>query len=86
MSRGTRGLVTMFEVSTGSVGESSAPSSNDSVHVSPINRCAATATMPGGERHRDSELAQRQMPRALQHLPLHLQAVAKEDHDQSDER
>ncbi len=43
--RGTRGLVTMLDVSTGSVGASSAPSSNDSVQERPINRRAAAATI-----------------------------------------
>ena len=32
MSRGTRGFVTTLDDSTGSVGDSSAPSRNDSVH------------------------------------------------------
>ena len=40
--RGTRGLVTTEEESTGSVGESSAPSSADSSQSSPTIQCAAS--------------------------------------------
>ena len=36
--RGTRGLVTMLEVNTGSVGESKAPNKSDSVQVKPTIR------------------------------------------------
>ena len=43
-SRGTRGLVTTLEDSTGSVGESSAPSRNDSVHVRSVTACVTSAT------------------------------------------
>ena len=35
-----------------------------------------------GDRHRDRELAQRQVPVALQHLALDLEAVPEQDHDQ----
>ena len=38
----------------------------------------------GGDRHRDDELAERQPPLALEHLRLHLEAVAEQDHDQRD--
>ena len=41
---GTRGLVTTFEDSTGSVGDNSAPTRNDSVHDSPISSLVASAT------------------------------------------
>ena len=41
---GTRGLVTTFEDRTGSVGDSSAPTRNASVHVSPISSLVASAT------------------------------------------
>ena len=41
--RGTRGFVTTLEDSTGSVGESSAPSRNACVHVRSVSACAATA-------------------------------------------
>jgi hypothetical protein len=34
--------------------------------------------------HRDGELAQWQLPLALQQFPLDLQAVAEQDHDQRD--
>ena len=51
-SRGTRGLVTTEEESTGSVGESSAPSRHDSSQPSPTIQCAATATIDAGDRHR----------------------------------
>src|SRR3954471_9342434 len=46
MIRGTRGFVTTLEESTGSVGDSSAPSRNDSVHERSVSTCAATATIP----------------------------------------
>ena len=42
-SRGTRGLVTTLEESTGSVGESSAPSRNDSVHDRSVRAWATSA-------------------------------------------
>jgi len=35
-----------------------------------------------GHRHRHDELAQRQVPVALQHLAVDLEAVAEQDHDQ----
>src|SRR4051794_5120345 len=43
--RGTRGVVTTLDDSTGSVGDSSAPSRNASVHERSVNAAAATATM-----------------------------------------
>ena len=42
-TRGTRGFVTTEEESTGSVGDSSAPSRNASVHPRPTSACAQTA-------------------------------------------
>ncbi len=42
--RGTRGLVTTLEDSTGSVGESSAPSRKDSVQLRPVTTLAVSAT------------------------------------------
>ena len=44
MMRGTRGLVTTTEDSTGSVGESSAPSRKHSVQPRSVSVCVATAT------------------------------------------
>src|SRR5919199_5947396 len=43
--RGTRGLVTTLEDSTGSVGDSSAPSRNASVHDRSVSAAAVTATI-----------------------------------------
>src|SRR3954469_16782810 len=43
MRRGTRGFVTTLDDSTGSVGDSSAPSRNASVHDRSVNAAAATA-------------------------------------------
>ena len=43
-TRGTRGLVMTLDESTGSVGESSAPSRNDSVQLRSVTRCATSAT------------------------------------------
>ena len=86
ITRGTRGLVTMLDVNTGSVGASSAPSRNDSVHESPTSRRADAATMIVVSGIAEHELAQRQMPLALEHLALDLEAVAKQDHDQRRER
>ena len=45
MMAGTRGFVTTLDDRTGSVGDSRAPSRNDSVHVRSVIRCAATAMM-----------------------------------------
>ena len=45
MRAGTRGLVTTLEERTGSVGDSSAPSRNDSVQVRSVMTCVATAMM-----------------------------------------
>ena len=42
--------------------------------------------MPAVTGIADRELAQRQVPRALQHLGLDLEAVAEQDHDQRDDR
>ena len=42
--RGTRGLVTTFDDSTGSVGDSSAPSSNDSVQPRSVSAWVINAT------------------------------------------
>ena len=39
-----------------------------------------------GERHRERQLAQREVPRLLEHLLLHLEPVAEQDHDQRDHR
>ena len=39
-----------------------------------------------GERHREHELPERQVPGLLKHLLLHLEAVAEQDHDQRDHR
>ena len=86
MMRGTRGLVTTAEESTGSVGESSAPSRNDSVHDNDGQRVRHQGDEDAGDRHREHELAQRQPPRALQHLALDLEPVAEQDHDQGDDR
>jgi hypothetical protein len=41
---------------------------------------------PRCERHGQHQLAQRQVPGALEHLGLHLEAVAEEDQDQRDHR
>src|SRR4051795_1265497 len=46
MTRGTRGLVTTVEERTGSVGDSNAPSRNDSVQSRSVSTCVATATIP----------------------------------------
>ncbi len=84
---GTRGSVTTPEDSTGSVGESSAPSRK---RLGPAqarsSRARAARRSMRGDRHRDRELAQRQLPVALQQLAVHLEAVAEQDHDQRDRR
>ena len=85
-TRGTRGLVTTLEESTGSVGDSSAPTRKLSVQPSPVSQCVATRDDHARQRHRDDELAQRQPPGLLQHLGLDLEPVAEQDHDQRDER
>ena len=85
-NRGTRGFVTTLEESTGSVGDSSAPSRNASVQYRSMRAWAASATIARGDRHREDELAQRQAPLALQHLAVDLESVAEEDHDQRDLR
>ncbi len=72
----------MLDVRIGSVGDSSAPSRNASVQLSPTIVRPASATSERGDGHRDEELAQRQVPLALKHLALDLEAVAEEDHDQ----
>ena len=52
-SRGTRGLVTTEEESTGSVGDSSAPSRNDSSQPRPTTQCVADERdQHAGDRHR----------------------------------
>jgi hypothetical protein len=43
----------------------------------------ATST---GERHRERELAQGQVPGLLEHLLLHLEPVPEQDQDQGDDR
>ena len=84
--RGTRGFVTMLEVSTGSVGESRAPIRKDSVQENPISSVRGDGDDRRRDRHRQHELAHGQTPLALEHLALDLQPVAKQDHDQRDER
>ena len=86
ISRGTRGFVTTVEDSTGSVGESRAPSRNDSVQPRSVSACVASATSTRGERHRQHELAERQVPGPLEHLRLHLEPVAEQDQDQRHDR
>ena len=86
ISRGTRGLVTTDELSTGSVGESSAPTRKLSVHVRSVTHVRGHGDDPAGHRHPDRKVARRQVPRALQHLGLDLQPVAEQDHDQRDDR
>jgi hypothetical protein len=44
ITRGTRGFVTTLDESTGSVGDSSAPSRNDSVHERSVSALVAQAT------------------------------------------
>ena len=83
-SRGTRGLVTTLEESTGSVGDSSAPSRNDSVHDRSVSAWATSATSAPVIGIAERELAHRQPPRLLQHLGLDLEPVAEQDHDQRD--
>ena len=87
MMRGTRGLVTTLEESTGSVGDSSAPTRNASVQVrsvSALRRRArrsravigiATTSLRSGRCHA-----------RLQHLGLDLEPVAEEDHDRARRR
>ena len=75
----------MLEVSTGSVGDEQRAEQEASVQ-SGRSAGAWRARQCGGQRHREDELAQRQVPGALQHLALDLQAVPEEDHDQRDER
>jgi hypothetical protein len=45
MTRGTRGLLTTLEESTGSVGDSSAPTRKASVHDRSVSAYVVTATM-----------------------------------------
>ena len=85
-SRGTRGFVTTDEESTGSVGDSSAPSRQASSQPSPTTQCATSATSAPVIGIAERELAERQVPRLLEHLGLDLEAVAEQDHDQRDDR
>ena len=85
-SRGTRGLVTTLEDSTGSVGDSSAPSRNDSVHVRSVTACVTSATSTHVIGIARISLRAGQPPLALEHLALDLDPVAEQDHDQGDGR
>ena len=51
-----------------------------------MSQCAASRDDRAGDRHRQHELAQRQLPRRLEHLGLDLEPVAEQDHDQRDDR
>ena len=79
-------MVTTDEDSTGSVGASSAPSRKHSVQPRSVSACAASATIARRQRHREHELAERQVPGLLEHLRLDLEPVAEQDHDQRDDR
>ena len=81
-SAGTRSSVTTREDSTGSVGESRAPSSSDSVHPRPDQRTRQQRHHDRRDRHADGEVAQGDLPVAPQQLALDLEAVAEQDHDQ----
>ena len=61
-TRGTRGFVTTLDESTGSVGDSSAPSRKRSVQLRSMTGASSAATITARDRHRDDELAQRQAP------------------------
>ena len=83
--RGTRGLVTTLDDSTGSVGESSAPTRKLSVQLRSVTHVGGHGHEPGGDRHRQHELAEREVPGRLEHLGLDLEAVAEQDQDQRDD-
>ena len=71
--------------STGSVGDSSAPTRKASVHVRSMSALRRQRDDDGGDRHGEHELAQRQVPGPLQHLGVDLEAVAEEDeHERRD--
>ena len=83
-SLGTRGFVTTADDSTGSVGESRAPTRNDSVQPRSVSHVRHQRDEHACERHGERQLAQREVPRLLEHLLLHLEPVAEQDHDQRD--
>ena len=72
--------------STGSVGDSSAPRGSTRSSRGRSRRAWRAATIAAVSGIAEHELAHRQAPRALQHLGLHLEAVAEQDHDQRDDR
>ena len=84
--RGTRGFVTTEEESTGSVGDSSAPEQAGLEPAEADDPVRDDRDQRAGDRHRERELAERQVPRLLEHLRLDLEAVAEQDHDQRDDR
>ena len=86
MIRGTRGFVITAEDSTGSVGESRAPTQEGLGPAEVRERVGRQGHQHAGERHGEHELPERQVPRLLEHLLLHLEAVAEQDHDQRDHR
>ena len=86
ISRGTRGFVITAEESTGSVGESRAPTRNDSVQSRSVSAWVASGHEHARERHREDELPEREVPRLLKHLLLHLEPVAEQDQDQRHHR
>ena len=82
-ARGTRGLVTTLEDSTGSVGDSSAPSRNDSVQRGRSARARPRATIAAVIGIASTSLRSGRCHCALQHLALDLEPVAEQDHDRA---
>ena len=78
--------MTTVEESTGSVGDSSAPTRNDSVQPRSVSACVATATSTAVSGIASTSLRSGRCHAALQHLRLHLEPVAEQDQDQRDHR
>ena len=85
-SRGTRGFVTTADDSTGSVGESRAPTRNDSVQPRSVTTCVTSATNTHVSGMASASLRNGRCHALLEHLLLHLEPVAEQDHDQRDHR
>ena len=83
-SLGTRGFVTTADDSTGSVGESRAPTRKRLGPAEIGGHVRHQRDEHACERHGQRQLAQRQVPASPERLLLHLEPVAEQDHDQRD--
>ena len=80
------GFVTTAEESTTGRGERSAPPGGTTGPAEVGQRVRHHGDEPGGERHGEHELAQRQVPLLLEQLRLDFEPVAEQDQDQGDDR